>query len=164
MRRKWLIMAVVSASFSLTPAVSWGQPRGPVGYNPARPTYSPYLNLLRGGSLVTNYYGLVRPQVDFSASLQQVENQVSNVQQQQLGAGGASTLPDTGHPVYFMNASRYFMTNRQGGGGGGGGGGAGVATFGSGVGGAGGAGRPGPATSAGPSGPSAGGSVGSVRR
>lgn len=162
MRRKWLVVAVVSASFSLTPAVSWGQPRGPVGYNPARPTYSPYLNLLRGGSLVTNYYGLVRPQIDFSTSLQQVENQVSNVQQQQLGAGGASTLPDTGHPVYFMNASRYFMTNRSGGGGGGGG--AGVATFGSGGGGAGGAGRPGPATSASPSAPVAGGGTSSVRR
>jgi hypothetical protein len=44
--------------------------------------YSPYLNLFRGGgSLTSNYYGLVRPQLDAQASLAQLQRQIAYAQQ-----------------------------------------------------------------------------------
>lgn len=76
--------------------------------------FSPYLNLLRGGSSAVNYYGLVRPQQNFQSALQQV--------QQQQQAGGANFEPDdptmpglvVGTRTRFLNTSGYFL-NLQGG-------------------------------------------------
>jgi hypothetical protein len=83
-----------------------GQPR-PTASSPA---YSPYLNLLRPGNTANNYYGLVRPQLDF-------QNQVSTLQQQ-YGALNQTVngqpadqqlaLPATGHGAVFMNYGRYY--------------------------------------------------------
>lgn len=80
-----------------------------------RPAISPYLNLFRSGNPAVNYYGLVRPQVQFQNSLQQLQ------QQEQPFATfgfyqqpGVATLPTTGHATRFFNTSHYFFN--QGGG------------------------------------------------
>ena len=92
-------------------------------YQP-RPPISPYLNLNRGGNAAINYYGLVRPQIETTRSLQNVEYQLQNT------AAAAAALPTTtdptvvaattGHPVMFLNSSHYFPTStgRVGAGGG----------------------------------------------
>src|SRR6266571_9444294 len=50
----------------------------------SRPAYSPYLNLLRRDTpLVNNYFGQVRPQLDFRNSLQQLETQQTLTSNQQ---------------------------------------------------------------------------------
>src|SRR5438552_10658299 len=79
------------------------QPRAPI---------SPYLNLNRGGNAAINYYGLVRPQIETTRTLQNVEYQLQN------SAANAAALPTTadptivtsttGHPVMFLNSSHYF--------------------------------------------------------
>ncbi len=80
----------------------------PAGY--ARPAYSPYLNLLRfGSSPAINYYGLVRPQEDFSSSISQLQYQDQTLQQSVTGLQTAATLPTTGHPSQFQNYTKYFQ-------------------------------------------------------
>ena len=93
------------------------QPR-PAGIgNVTNPAYSPYLNLLRGGSIVQNYWGLVQPELQWRSGLQNLQGQVtandqaiSNLQQ---GPGG---MPVTGHSVQFLSTGRYFPGSRSGGG------------------------------------------------
>lgn len=70
-----------------------------------RPTYSPYLNLLRGGDPVFNYYGLVRPELQFRATEQQLHesfgefrSQLDSMEQRE----GASNLRATGHRSRFL--------------------------------------------------------------
>jgi hypothetical protein len=75
-----------------------------------QPVYSPYLNLLRGGSSpVNNYYGLVRPQIDFSQSIQNLQGQIASNQQAISSATGGQFPLFTGHPVYFLNTSHYLQ-------------------------------------------------------
>jgi hypothetical protein len=80
-------------------------------YQPPLP-YSPYLNLLRPGNPAINYYGLVRPQVDFRNAIGTLGQQVGSLGQDVAAseAGGGYALPVTGHPVGFMNTGRYFGT------------------------------------------------------
>jgi hypothetical protein len=91
-------------------------------YNPAnRPAFSPYLNLLRRDTpLVNNYYGLVRPEINFRNSLQQLDAQQALTSAQQTTLENNLTLPATGHASSFMTQSRYFLNTGAGGGGGGG--------------------------------------------
>src|SRR5262245_24899907 len=80
------------------------------------PTFSPYLNLLRGGtSPAINYYGIVRPEITFGNSLYQLGLQQNVLQGQALGNQGTelaafTQLPATGHATGFMTQSRYFQT------------------------------------------------------
>ena len=77
------------------------------------PPVSPYINLLRGGNApAINYYGLVRPQLDFRNSILALQGQVWYAQQ----AAGLQTgeTGTTGHPVAFMNYGGYFMTTAGG--------------------------------------------------
>jgi hypothetical protein len=77
---------------------------------PARqstPSFSPYLNLLRGGNPAINYYGLVRPELEFRGAIRQLQQQVETIPGQGLPAA-AGQLPPTGHPVQFMNLSHYY--------------------------------------------------------
>jgi hypothetical protein len=111
----WAAMIVVT-----TGAVSGlqAQPPGPgrpLGLGPVtNPTVSPYLNLLRpGSSPAINYYGLVRPQVDFQQSIQALQMQMSGVQQTQDMMRGMDAGA-TGHPVYFLNYGGYFQTTTGG--------------------------------------------------
>jgi hypothetical protein len=68
------------------------------------------LNLLRGDvNPGINYYGLVRPELEFRRDVQGLQNQLtqgfSSVNQ---AIDQASGLPLTGHGVSFMNTGHYF--------------------------------------------------------
>src|SRR4051812_48745170 len=77
----------------------------------AQPRTSPYLNLLRAGSSPgVNYYGLVRPEVDFRRSIQQLQTQTQANQQTLTGLQTATGALTTGHPVGFMTHTAYFQT------------------------------------------------------
>jgi hypothetical protein len=75
-----------------------------------RPALSPYLNLLRGGNTAINYYGLVRPQEEFSSSIREFQQQVHTAQGTQMSREGGIALPVTGHPTRFFNYQGYFFT------------------------------------------------------
>ncbi|MDB5311286.1 MAG: hypothetical protein JWO38_5488 [Gemmataceae bacterium] len=93
----------------------------PVGQiQPSRPpVFSPYLNLLRpGNSPGVNYYGLVRPQIQFQNSIQGLQQQVGTNQAAIAGlnAGMAdNTIPTTGHTATFLNTGGYFSGPMGGG-------------------------------------------------
>lgn len=102
-------------------AVAQGPYVRPQPFNPyRRPTISPYLNLARGGSPAINYYGLVRPQIQTQAALNQVQQQLLDQQTQlnQQQYGLTSGVPITGRPAGFMNHYGYFQNwqNRGAGG------------------------------------------------
>ena len=70
------------------------------------PGYSPYLNLLRPGNPGANYYGLVRPQVEFRANLQQLQRNTTALQTglSQMASGDLAT----GHTAGFMYFGGYY--------------------------------------------------------
>ena len=82
-----------------------------------RPPVSPYLNLLRRGSdPAVNYYGIVRPEIEFRSGLQNLQQQVNTVGQDVTAQDQAlGLLPATGHPVQFFNYSHYFGQGFNGG-------------------------------------------------
>ena len=95
---------------------AWAQTGVP---STGRPTVSPYLNLTRRGqSPALNYYNLVRPQVEFYSSIQQLQQQVGsnrsalNTLEQ---AGTQSGLPPTGFIPQFQTHRAYFQTYSGGG-------------------------------------------------
>ncbi len=110
--RKVAWLAVVSLCACAGSANAQGYYPGG-SYNPgSRPAYSPYLNLLRPDSaLVNNYFGLVRPQINFQNSLLQLDAQQALSANQQAAAQENQALPPTGHASRFMTQSRYFLTN-----------------------------------------------------
>jgi hypothetical protein len=96
------------------------------GYQPSRPTVSPYLNLFqnnqngRNGQFnraLPNYQALVRPQLQQqqlnqtqqqllqqqNGAIQQLQGNVQILQQQKTGKSVV-----TGHNSWFLNTSRYF--------------------------------------------------------
>jgi hypothetical protein len=90
------------------------QPPLPGGAYSRPPIYSPYLNLARGGSATFNYYGLVRPEMQFRQAVQNLAGDIAQNQQAigNLNAGiNGSDLPFTGHATQFMNLGGYFMNN-----------------------------------------------------
>lgn len=91
-------------------------PAGPQLGAPSRPTFSPYLNLTRGGSSAAiNYYGIVRPQFQARAAFQSLEQQAAANRQAINDLGAPATgLPDTGHGVAFLNTGGYFMNLNPG--------------------------------------------------
>jgi hypothetical protein len=110
--RTTAIAALLAAGTLLEAAVA--QPPAPLREPLRRPSYSPYLNLTRpGGGPVQNYYGLVRPQVDFQNNLNQLRRDT-----QSIATGLAESQPTgellTGHATGFMTHSRYFGTNGAG--------------------------------------------------
>ena len=93
----------------LAPQAAYGQYYGPPATSPfPRPVVSPYLNMTRGGNPAVNYYGVVRPQMQFAGNLAALQQQVLTGQAT-LGAEAAAVLPNTGHPVRFLNYSHYFF-------------------------------------------------------
>ena len=100
---------------------------------PARPTFSPYLNLLRGGGGAgINYFGLVRPEIQLRQQANALQQQLTatnqnltNLENQLLQPGEQPGLAGTGHGVVFNQPFRYFNTLPGGGGGGGARGGSG---------------------------------------
>ena len=95
-----LIMA-----FGLT-GPSWAQA---LPLNPAlRPAVSPYINLTRqGASGGVNYYGLVRPDIQFRSGILQNQREIAT--NQQALSNLAATPLTTGHHAGFMTQWRYFM-------------------------------------------------------
>jgi hypothetical protein len=105
-----VVVLLFLASFP-TPLALQAQPPGGVDLS-RRPAVSPYLNMGRGGNPAVNYYGLVRPQIAFRQSLQQLEQEeaaLATQQQELVGGARASGLPATGHGSGFLTHTRYFM-------------------------------------------------------
>jgi hypothetical protein len=79
-------------------------------YTPSSPTTSPYLNLLnRGGGPATNYYGLVRPQLQQQSvnttqaqETQSHEQEIKTIREQQEGFS-QPTIKPTGTAGWFQN-------------------------------------------------------------
>jgi len=87
------------------------QPPSPLRDFPRRPGYSPYLNLTRtGGNAAQNYYGLVRPELEFRNNVNQLRNDTQAIAAG-LAAAGAATELSTGHATGYMTHLRYFGTN-----------------------------------------------------
>src|SRR5262245_51148744 len=87
-----------------------GRAHAQVGNTGYRPPVSPYINLLRPGTNpAINYYGLVRPQVEFRNNILGLQQQVGALDTQVgIDEAGMAAFPTTGHPVAFMNYSHYF--------------------------------------------------------
>src|SRR5262245_46077284 len=74
-----------------------------------RPPVSPYVTLGRGGSAAANYYGIVRPQLEFARQLQMLQiQQQQMVYMPQLGVPTEEdlvmgTYSVSGHPTMFFN-------------------------------------------------------------
>ena len=90
----------------------------PQTYNPyARPTISPYLNMLRTNvNPALNYYGLVRPQMQTSRALQAFQQELLPVAgglppAVEQASAASSLLPTTGHRTSFYNYSTYFPSS-----------------------------------------------------
>ena len=91
------------ASVITLPGRSFRRDRSPFT---SRPTFSPYLNLLRPGDPVLNYYGLVRPEKELRAANDQlrkevgeVERELESVEERETG----SKMGVTGHRVKFLS-------------------------------------------------------------
>lgn len=114
MRRIALAM-VLLASVSASAQLPQQGRIGGIGQTPT-PVVSPYINLLRGGnSTLLNYYGLVRPELNFAQSLQGVAAQ-ANANTYAINNFDPNAVPTTGSAVRFMNTGSYFTgLNRAGG-------------------------------------------------
>jgi len=95
------------------------RPAHAVHRSPLRPAFSPYLNLLNGGSSpALNYFGLVLPQQQFQQQAGQLQQQLNTAnsdfqslqtQNQQLAGGLINLfLPATGNVATFNNTGNYF--------------------------------------------------------
>lgn len=107
--RTVLITLAAGTSFVIGSAQAQA-PYGPaVGAPPiTTPPVSPYINLGRTGSPAINYFGLVRPELNFRNSILQLQRQAATTQQAITEVQDAA-LPATGHPSRFLNYSPYFM-------------------------------------------------------
>jgi hypothetical protein len=108
---------LVFGILGLTAATGSAQPQ--VGPTQNRPAVSPILNILRpGNSAGVNYYGLVRPQMEF-------RNNIQDLQQQATGNAAviadlnSAFIPTTGHKTSFLNTGGYYSGGGSGGGTGG---------------------------------------------
>jgi hypothetical protein len=110
MRSHYIIVPALGFALVFNARQLWAQG---LGYpaNPAnRPAVSPYINLLRGGSSGgVNYYGLVKPDIEFRGAIQRNQQQIAAGQQSysELTAG----LLTTGHPTRYMTHWNYFLNN-----------------------------------------------------
>jgi hypothetical protein len=105
-----LTLAVVAGLFVFGEGRALAQPRPGIGQTPiTQPPYSPYLNLLRGGSLTQNYWGLVQPELQWRGSVQGLEQQVSANTQAISSLQVAQGPPATGHTTRFLSTGGYFL-------------------------------------------------------
>jgi hypothetical protein len=82
-----------------------------------QPAVSPFLNILRpGNSPGFNYYGLVRPQMQFQNDIQNLQNQTMTNRAAIADINGM-LVPTTGHSTYFLNTGNYFPIRSAGAGG-----------------------------------------------
>jgi hypothetical protein len=104
-----LAAAATDARAQTTQPPLTGRPLGGV----ATPAFSPYLNLARGGNPAINYYGLVRPQLNFAMSLDALQGQLLAGQQSAEGRLPGEMAP-TGHAISFLNTGSYFLSTGGG--------------------------------------------------
>ncbi len=107
-----VVALLMTASADISSASA--QPQVPGGGG-GRPTFSPYLNLLGGGfggrSPALNYLGIVRPQQQLNQQFGQIQQQLTNQNQQinqAIQATEESLLPPTGNVAVFNNTGTYF--------------------------------------------------------
>jgi hypothetical protein len=73
------------------------------------PTVSPYINLLRRDiNPAVNYYGSVRPQLQYNTAINSLEQQVT-ANRIAVTAAENAAVPQTGHPITFLNYQRFFL-------------------------------------------------------
>jgi len=75
-----------------------------------RPTVSPFVRLRDGGGAIT-YFGQIRPQMQNTRDIQQIQQNLLGIEQQGTGYGlpqDQIILPITGHPVRFFDNSYFF--------------------------------------------------------
>jgi hypothetical protein len=105
------LAALALGSGAAQAQVPYSQPQLSNPYQ--RPTISPYLNMLRPNvNPALNYYGLVRPQLQTTRTLQTFQQELQTVAgalapTTQLGTQ-ADNLPTTGHRTTFYNYGTYF--------------------------------------------------------
>ena len=82
---------------------------------PDTPAVSPYLNLIPGRTFspTLNYFGTVRPQLEFRRNERRLNQSISNLQkevraQRVEGQKASSFLGVTGHRTAFHNYGSYF--------------------------------------------------------
>jgi hypothetical protein len=88
----------------------------PGGYRPpasygsvTSPAYPAALNLLRAGNpLYANYYGLVRPELEFRRYIGNLQTQTAT-NQQNISNLETQGIPGTGHGTQLLNTSHYFF-------------------------------------------------------
>jgi hypothetical protein len=86
-------------------------PRPGYGLGQATSTpYSPYLNLLRPGSLTGNYWGLVQPELQWRGAVQALDQQTA-ANGQAISGLQAQGAPVTGHATRFLSTGGYFMSS-----------------------------------------------------
>jgi hypothetical protein len=124
-----MVFSVAGLLAALAPSAQAQYPYSRPATSPyQQPAFNPYLNLLRpGGNAFTNYYGFVRPQLDFAADIGQLGQQQALIQQNVTALDQTTGQLVTGVRSTFMTHRRYFMNNGSGGvvtGGGGAGSGA----------------------------------------
>ena len=115
MRPKWFVLpAVIGLLGAIGGQLNAQTPARPGGIVPTTtPAYSPFLNLLRNDNpTFQNYYGLVRPEVEFRGNIRNLQRQEALTQDELAGTAG-SGLPGTGHRTAFLNTGGYFL-NRSG--------------------------------------------------
>jgi hypothetical protein len=103
----WLTALILGVGASSQPALAQtlsGLP--PPGGAPM----SPYLNMLRPGSIpAINYYGLVQPQLQMQSAIASLQlGQMGLTQAVSAGTPGLGQPLVTGHPAVFVNYGHYF--------------------------------------------------------
>ena len=95
-------------------SAQYGVPRPGVS-STLPPAYSPWLNLNReGGTPAQNYFGLVRPEMDFRDATLGLQQQVNANQQGLYNTQAAAYMMMTGHITMFLNTGGYFPGGRGG--------------------------------------------------
>jgi hypothetical protein len=121
MRRVLLTIGLLTvAGVAATEAQGQGQPPFS-NLPPSRPTVSPYLQLLNQETPgISNYFTLVRPQIEARRELtrQQLEidrlqHQVNRARPAGLPVQGSKEIRGTGHETVFMNTLHFFPQRRQ---------------------------------------------------
>jgi hypothetical protein len=69
------------------------------------------LNLFNGGTNpAINYFGIIRPEIEFRNSLLQMQQQIAMGEQSTSDLATTLGMVTTGHPSFFMSHRKYFQT------------------------------------------------------
>jgi hypothetical protein len=74
-----------------------------------RPSFSPYLNLVRPGGPTLNYFGLVRPELEFRRDIGGLQMQTNTINEAVNNPNTAEQgIRPTGNSASFLNYSHFF--------------------------------------------------------